>query len=438
MTIGQRIAQKRKEQGFSQEVLGEKLRVSRQSVYKWESDAAVPEIDKLIAMSRLFEVTVGWLLGVEEDAVRQENSPEEERADTGAAEEKRAPADNGELTEAQLKMVREIVDRYIAAQPQPPKRRRWPRILGACAVIALVWALVDLSGELDRLNSRYNNLSNAVNNVSNSVNSQIGGIADRVEEILQSQNSLLAEYSVEIVGADLSRSELLLAAEATPKTYTEGMVALFVVDTGSGPVEYPAVEEPGHQFAADITCELTDITSVSVVFVTGEKRETQVLYTQSYLLNSTFPDISVEDHFLMWREAGEDGTLTFRNEYVHLRNDESTAAINTVVPVAEISEIKVGLFKNRELVTWLTPYEGIPDNFLGFDEDAQFYRMPDMEVKVDKDDVLCMAALVTDNYGRERLYREMAYALDDNNELFWADDKIEDKEYWYNDGAWSY
>ena len=66
MTTGQRIAAKRKELNLSQEALGEALGVSRQSIYKWESDASLPEIDKLIALSRLFGVSVGWLLGVEE------------------------------------------------------------------------------------------------------------------------------------------------------------------------------------------------------------------------------------------------------------------------------------------------------------------------------------------------------------------------------------
>lgn len=37
MTLGQRTAQKRKELGLSQEALGERLGVSRQSIYKWES-----------------------------------------------------------------------------------------------------------------------------------------------------------------------------------------------------------------------------------------------------------------------------------------------------------------------------------------------------------------------------------------------------------------
>ena len=45
--MGQRIAYKRKELALSQEALGEALGVSRQAIYKWESDAALPEIDKL-------------------------------------------------------------------------------------------------------------------------------------------------------------------------------------------------------------------------------------------------------------------------------------------------------------------------------------------------------------------------------------------------------
>ena len=137
MTVGQRIAQKRKEQALSQEALGEVLGVSRQSVYKWESGSALPEIDKLITMSRLFGVTTGWLLGVEEEV-------------------KAAPAESGELTDTQLKMVEEIVDRYLAAQ-QPPKKRRWPWFAGAAAGVVLLVVLVLLFNCLDGI--RYNSWS---------------------------------------------------------------------------------------------------------------------------------------------------------------------------------------------------------------------------------------------------------------------------------------
>ena len=53
MTTGQRIAQKRKEAGLSQEALGGELGVSRQSIYKWESDAALPEIAATLLFAAL-------------------------------------------------------------------------------------------------------------------------------------------------------------------------------------------------------------------------------------------------------------------------------------------------------------------------------------------------------------------------------------------------
>lgn len=56
-TLGRRIQEARKAAGLSQESLGERLGVSRQAVSKWEADAAVPELENLIAMSRIFGVT---------------------------------------------------------------------------------------------------------------------------------------------------------------------------------------------------------------------------------------------------------------------------------------------------------------------------------------------------------------------------------------------
>ena len=63
MTTGQRVAQKRKELGLSQEALGEKLSVSRQSIYKWESDSALPEVEKLVAIAAAALCLCGVLAG---------------------------------------------------------------------------------------------------------------------------------------------------------------------------------------------------------------------------------------------------------------------------------------------------------------------------------------------------------------------------------------
>lgn len=68
MTLGQRIQELRKGMGFSQEELGERMGVSRQAISKWEGDQTIPELDKLIALSKLFGLPIGQLLGVEQSA----------------------------------------------------------------------------------------------------------------------------------------------------------------------------------------------------------------------------------------------------------------------------------------------------------------------------------------------------------------------------------
>ena len=68
MTLGEQIQTCRKKAGLSQETLAEQLGVSRQAVSKWELDSALPELDKVVAMARLFGVTTDQLLGMEPPA----------------------------------------------------------------------------------------------------------------------------------------------------------------------------------------------------------------------------------------------------------------------------------------------------------------------------------------------------------------------------------
>ncbi len=62
MILAEKILKLRKESGMSQEELAEKLNVSRQSVSKWESAAAYPELDKILELAKLFGVTTDYLL----------------------------------------------------------------------------------------------------------------------------------------------------------------------------------------------------------------------------------------------------------------------------------------------------------------------------------------------------------------------------------------
>ena len=62
MTLGQNIARLRAQKNLSQGDLADALEVSRQSVSKWETDASIPELDKLLRLAELFGVTLDELV----------------------------------------------------------------------------------------------------------------------------------------------------------------------------------------------------------------------------------------------------------------------------------------------------------------------------------------------------------------------------------------
>ena len=76
MIFADKLIALRKKAGWSQEELAEQLGVTRQSVSKWEGAQSVPDIDKILQMSRLFGVTTDYLL---KDAQSEpESTPDDE------------------------------------------------------------------------------------------------------------------------------------------------------------------------------------------------------------------------------------------------------------------------------------------------------------------------------------------------------------------------
>ena len=390
MTIGQRIAQKRKELGLSQEALGARLNVSRQSIYKWERDANLPEVEKLIALAQLLGVSVGWLLGVEEAA--EPGQPE--APDT--------------LSETQLQMVDQIVRRYLDAQPKRIKLR-----IASLAAAALVLVVVfsNLFSRLRTLDNRYQSLQSSVSGISGDVNAQISGISGRVEEILKAQNSLTAEYGSELLGLDLFQggSSATFSVYAVPKTYQEGMTAEFWADNGKEITTVPVSEIESGKFSAQLRCNLSNLISLSVVFVLPDgTRQTQLLEDYYNLLLETFPNVSVSCHRL-FAEDVIDGVLTLTDRY---------ATVSIQGPQqgdAAVEEIQPGVFRNRELIAWAEPCD-MPETFQGFSEQDQYYRLPNLTIPMGSEDTLQIAALVTDSYGRQFITSEIPMVVENETE----------------------
>lgn len=72
MKFNERLLDLRKKKGWSQEELGYKLDVSRQTISKWESGQTTPELEKLRNLAKIFEISVDELIS-EEDVIKEEN-----------------------------------------------------------------------------------------------------------------------------------------------------------------------------------------------------------------------------------------------------------------------------------------------------------------------------------------------------------------------------
>ena len=62
MIFADKLIQLRKQKGWSQEELAEKLDVTRQSVSKWESMQSVPDLERILQISDMFDVSLDYLL----------------------------------------------------------------------------------------------------------------------------------------------------------------------------------------------------------------------------------------------------------------------------------------------------------------------------------------------------------------------------------------
>jgi len=76
MTIGERLQQHRKDLGLSQEELGQRLLVSRQTVSLWETDQTLPTIDNLLRLKELFGISVDEILEGQAEEKADEKSEE--------------------------------------------------------------------------------------------------------------------------------------------------------------------------------------------------------------------------------------------------------------------------------------------------------------------------------------------------------------------------
>ncbi|MBQ0161837.1 MAG: helix-turn-helix transcriptional regulator [Treponema sp.] len=82
MILSEKLSLLRKQNGFSQEELADKLNIARQTVSKWENGLAIPELDALIGLSKLYGISLDRIVKDDDECNRAlKKSPEVEQSD---------------------------------------------------------------------------------------------------------------------------------------------------------------------------------------------------------------------------------------------------------------------------------------------------------------------------------------------------------------------
>ena len=242
MKLNERLFELRRKAGLSQEELADKIGVSRQAVGKWENGISVPELDKLMALSEFYQMSIGELLGVEVPADPAEPSPE-------------APAavfDTGELEG----LLRELGEQQKRAELRAKKQRKilWC-VLGAAAAAIVVVAVIFGSRMAD-LKRQMSGLNSLIIFTQNSLNESIASMRGSIAGILMEQNSLFSDCDCKTLAFDPESRELTVRLFAQPKSVAEGVRVDFIVTDEEGRELRTEATRQGTGFVAEVRLPL--------------------------------------------------------------------------------------------------------------------------------------------------------------------------------------
>lgn len=287
MTLGEKIYKLRNERNMTQEQLAEKLGVTRQSISKWEGDLVKPEIEKLKAMAKLFEVSLDDLISDE------------------AAEVKPAKTDRLERDANIYKFVSIIT-------------------AGICLVmiVIMIAVAVNLSDRIKALELRAPEV-----------------IYQNSESYTDDVSETFSDVSWKIKDADKKKQQSKLHIEAEPKTYSDSTEITAIAETDSGRQYTAALENSNGRFRGDVDIPISgEQMKISLVVDNDGEKQKVTIAESVYMLEgiTALPEIEIQT------EKSKDNTISGTIN-INIREDETAFGKN-------LEKVKVFIRNNGKII----------------------------------------------------------------------------------------
>ncbi len=264
MSIGNRIAMIRKQNNLSQEAFGEMFGVSRQAISKWESDGAIPDVENLIRISRRFDVSVGWLLGIEDEKIKDDSAKDEISA----------------ILEDYLIRISQMSERCVPEYDKnAEKRDNSKKLVNIISWILIAFMLmwnVSLSGRLTDTNFRIDQLGNNLTSYKNQLFSEVESMKYDIEAS-KGATSHVAEFSYDYTGYDPEKNEVTTLISFIPQQIAKDAKVRVTVSgndhssTNDNSV-YAEYDESAGRYFAKITVPVMQDMRISLTVDDGNMR----------------------------------------------------------------------------------------------------------------------------------------------------------------------
>ena len=276
MGLAENIASLRKKLGFSQEELGEKLEVSRQAVSKWESGQAVPELEKLREMCRIFDVSMDHLLGEERNTERE---TAEEKEQYLTAEE-----------DIQLIKNESLQSEKVAAH------KKGSHFWSGLVIVLMAGITIVTQMQYNNLKEQMGILRDGLSSVRSELTNTVGSLKYSIQQSLEEQSSLISQSAYEFTQIDPGKQKATVSFKVMPKKLTEDTAIrlIFSVD-GKEPIPCDLTHEGNAWFVGEAEVPFGDPIYYSMII--EQDGSTYTVAQQSiYDLNRTSYELQIDSY----------------------------------------------------------------------------------------------------------------------------------------------
>ena len=357
---------------MSQEELGNIPGVTRQSIYKWENDQAVPELDNLLQLSKVFEVTAGWL-------VNEEIIPFSDGCPGLDASGDTAPS--------------EIHGEKLERGHSHENNRAIYTLLVAVICCAVICGM-----DLVRLGRKYSDLKTSVDNVVIDSQRQINSVVSAVSDMLARYSCLTASEEVEVKAFNPEKNSITFTVHVQPKEYSSEMKGRVSARCGDDIFTFEAIKNQDHSFFAEISVPLSDSIQLSMEFETDGTSEIVELAEYDGLYSYSFGRYDFQYPIVLSSNGGTD--LDRYCEIIRFNQPDFFYFYD--LPLPESSPIRVILFEDGAPIAEYRKLETSPEGMPSLNNPAYsvFYFERPSGLTLKKGRSYVEVLTVADEYGR--------------------------------------